>query len=142
MKKISLYLFLLLASLLLFGCTKDKDNSPNNSNKLEEKADIDIIAGKDTIVFKSSDNIYTTFYYDGETLEKITTTSIFTTEEEAIAAEELFKGEDFKEMYGNIVRDGTEVTMDYIAEYFDFYTNLNKTDMIYFMQESGYSVEE
>ena len=45
-------------------------------------------------------------------------------------------------MYGNIVRDGTKVTMDYIADYFDFYTNLNKTDMIYFMQESGYNVVE
>ncbi len=140
MKKISLYLLLLLSSLLLFGCTKDKSEIKANNN--EEEKEVDIIATKDTIVFKSSDNIYTTFYYDGETLNKITTTSIFTTEEEALSAEELFKGDDFKEMYGNIVRDGTKVTMDYIADYFDFYTNLNKTDMVYFMQESGYNVVE
>jgi hypothetical protein len=140
MKKISLYLLLLLSSLLLFGCTKDKNDIKANNN--EEEKEVDIIATKDTIVFKSSDNIYTTFYYDGETLNKITTTSIFSTEEEAKGAEELFQGDDFKEMYGNIVRDGTKVTMDYIADYFDFYTNLNKTDMIYFMQESGYNVVE
>lgn len=141
MKKISLIILLLLSSLLLFGCDKGKDNTKNNASE-EETEKVDIIATKDTIVFKSSDNIYTTFYYNDETLNKITTTSIFNTEEEAKSAAELFLGEDFKKMYGNIVIDGTKVTMDYIDEYFDFYTNLSKTDMVYFMQESGYNVVE
>lgn len=142
MKKINLYLILLLSCFILFGCTKKEDTTPNKSNNLEEKADLDIIATKDTIVFKSNDNIYTTFYYNNDELQKITSTSIFNTEEEAKAAEDLFKGEDFKEMYGNIKVDGTKVTMDYISDYFEFYTKLSKTEMIYFMQESGYSVED
>ncbi len=140
MKKISLYILLLLSCFLFFGCSKEDKNPSNNIE--EEKTNLDIVATKDTIVFKSDDNIYTTFYYDGENLQKVTTTSIFENEEAAKYAEELFKGEDFKEMYGNIVRDGNKVTMDYVSDYFTFYTNLTKTDMIYFMQESGYSVEE
>ena len=142
MKKINLYLILLLSFFILFGCTKKEDNTPNKSNSLEEKPNLDIIATKDTIIFKSTDNIYTTFYYNGEILQKITSTSIFNTEEEAKSAEELFKGEDFKEMYGNIKIDGTKVTMDYISDYFKFYEKLNKSELIHFMQESGYSVGE
>lgn len=138
MKKLSLYLFLFLSCFLLFGCGKKEANPANNQN--EEENDIDIISTEDTIVFKSTDNIYTTFYYDGETLEKVTMTSIFDTEEEAKAAVELFQGEDFKTMYGNIKRTGTKVTLDYIKEYFDYYTSLTKTEMETFMGEAGYEI--
>ena len=133
---------LLLSCFILFGCTKKENNTPNKSNNLEEKVDLDIVTTKDTIVFKSNDNIYTTFYYNEDSLQKITSTSIFNTEEEAKSAEELFKGEDFKKMYGNIKRDGKTVTFDYISDYFKFYEKLNKSDLIKAMEESGYSVEE
>jgi len=141
MKKLSLYLFLFLSCFLLFGCGKAEDKNTNN-NTTEEENDIDIISTDDTIVFKSTDNIYTTFYYDGEALEKVTMTSVFDTEEEAEAAVELFEGADFKDMYGNIKRTGTKVTLDYVKEYFNYYTNLTKTEMETFMGEAGYEVVE
>lgn len=127
-----------MACFLLFGCGKKVDNNTNNQN--EEETDIDIISTNDTIVFKSNDNIYTTFYYNGEALEKITMTSIFENEEEAKSAVELFQGEDFKDMYGNVKRNGTKVTLDYIDDYFDYYTSLKKSEMETYMGEAGYKI--